>query len=51
MEHLFPAGPEVYFDPSTHTPAKSGAVRLYFGDAERWMEQTRSRERAEATHR
>ena len=49
MKNLFPSGPEIFFDRSIHTPAKSSAVRLYFGDAERWMEQTRTHEHAAAT--
>lgn len=36
----FPSGPKRYYDPSIATPAKNAAVRTYFGEAARWMEQT-----------
>lgn len=38
--HTFPRGAKTYFDESIATPAKNAAVRTYFGEAARWMEQT-----------
>ncbi len=43
MRWLFPDGPERYYHPSVRTPAKNAAVRLYFGEAFRWMEQVSRR--------
>lgn len=38
--HTFPKGAKTYYDESIKTPAKNAAVRTYFGEAARWMEQT-----------
>lgn len=38
--HTFPKGAKTYFHESVSTPAKGAAVRTYFGEAARWMEQT-----------
>lgn len=40
--HTFPRGAKTYFHPSVSTPAKNAAVRTYFGEAARWLEQTSS---------
>jgi len=38
--HTFPKGAKTYFHESNAAPAKGAAVRTYFGEAARWMEQT-----------
>lgn len=40
--YTFPDGPEAYWKPDSGTPAKNAAVKLYFGEAFRWLRQTRS---------
>lgn len=50
-KHTFPAGPEAYWKPDSGTPAKNAAVRLYFAEALRWLDQTRSDASGASTER
>lgn len=40
LRWTFPDGPDDYFHPSRATSAKNAAIRLYFGEAARFVEQT-----------